>query len=814
VRLLEKGYTGIKGRTDPYKKPEPSWLEQVSQGLPAWIKQPPSLTAQILGPAGYVLPWAMEQAEKASTMAGAIGTAPFRPLPEGYEAFEKPKDWRSPMLPTSFLPGGAQYGAYEQWKGGPKEPYLPLGVPSWEQWGGWLGEGKKPETYQPARMGMGDIAEFAPWMAMGGGPGGRGIIRAGQMLESRTPQIVKTALKEEAGMARLPRKPITPKPDVKPPAQPVAAVDKMLSLLKAEKPVLRETKQLRHVELQKRAAMIGKALEVGEPEAAMARAGKLRAGKLPTAEGTLREQFSPDEASQLFGAIRDSSLRSFEKLNANEAFIKLIQTNDPLTKSEIRLLGEVFGPEFTGMFDTLGQKVVKTLLDIANLPRALLASGEISATLRQGGLLLARRPYLAPKMVKEQVKYFVSDTHLKESDALIRSHPWFKEFNELGGYMAPLPGRITQLWKAEETFMSRFSQHIPVVKQSERAYVGGLNWLRFNSYVHGKQLYEKMGVATEKNLDDLIKLITRASGRGDWKLLKGDIGPIANTLLFSPRLILSRIQFATMLASRNPVTRKEAWKTMASLLAFGTGILSMLKLAGATVELDPRSSDFGKAKIGKTRLDVWTGYAQYARFLAQLATAQRKTTTGRIQELNRLDVIKRFIQSKLSPAAGLLNDILQGTTYMGEEMSFETENLRKQAYNRLTPLFFQDMIDAISEEGLMGGITASPGFLGVGIVTHRPKDAPIIGESPAQQLEDRVWAQYPPQLRQIADQIRELERTDPIAAKKLQRQYPQILNIRRQIALAQVQSQQAGTDRQKAIEQAMKQREAALAGIG
>jgi len=743
--------------------------------------------------------------ELASKFGARTLSQPFRPTTT--EPSQRPPTAEEKARGVfMYQPTGAQERAYEEWEAPSisTEPLHAFKLP-------WTPAETKPWELS-VKTPLEEAAYLPLWMT-----GGRAAITPAKAvargIEKRTPQLVKTALKEEAGMARLP-KPKVPQPPIAPAVapQPVAAVNKMLDLLKAEKPILRETKQLRHVELQKKAGMIERALVGGEPEAAMAQAAKLRGGKLPTAEGALREQFTPDEASQLFGAIRDSSLRSFEKLNANDAFIKLLQTNEPLTRSEIRLLGDVFGPEFVGIFDTLGRKIVKNLLDLANLPRAVLASSDLSATLRQGGILLARRPYLAPKMVKEQVKYFFSNKKLVEADSVLRSHPVFKEFNELGGYMAPLPGKAAQLWKAEEAYMSRFAQHIPLVKQSERAFVGGLNWLRFNSYVHGRRLYEKMGVADEKNLADLLKLITRASGRGDINLLKGDIGPIANAILFSPRLQLSRLQLPTMLVSRNPVTRKEAWRTMASFLAFGTGITSVLVLAGATVELDPRSSDFGKAKIGKTRLDFWTGFAQYARFLSQLATSRRKQTeTGKMVDINRLDIIKRFIQSKLSPAAGLINDILQGTTFMGEEMSFETESLRRQVYNRLTPLFFQDMIDAISEEGLMGGVTASAGFWGAGVVTHRPQGAPIIGKSPAQQIEDRVWAQYP-QYKQIADQIRELERTDPIKAKALQRQYPQILNIRRQIALAQAAGQQSTTDRQKVLEQAMKQREAALAG--
>jgi len=40
--------------------------------------------------------------------------------------------------------------------------------------------------------------------------------------------------------------------------------------------------------------------------------------------------------------------------------------------------------------------------------------------------------------------------------------------------------------------------------------------------------------------------------------------------------------------------------------------------------------------------------------------------------------------------------------------------------NRLTPLFIQDLWDAIEVEGLAGGLAASPGILGIGAVTYEP----------------------------------------------------------------------------------------------
>ena len=50
-------------------------------------------------------------------------------------------------------------------------------------------------------------------------------------------------------------------------------------------------------------------------------------------------------------------------------------------------------------------------------------------------------------------------------------------------------------------------------------------------------------------------------------------------------------------------------------------------------------------------------------------------------------------------------------------------------------------------------------------------------------IERQIWLQYPPELKQISDQIIILERTDPLEAKRQLFKYPSIVLARRQIAL-------------------------------
>jgi len=186
-----------------------------------------------------------------------------------------------------------------------------------------------------------------------------------------------------------------------------------------------------------------------------------------------------------------------------------------------------------------------------------------------------------------------------------------------------------------------------------------------------------------------------------------------------------------------------------------------------------------RIRIGDTRLDIWTGYAQYMRFLTQLSTSQRKATeTGHLSETNRKDIVDRFIQSKLAPGAGLLNDILQGQTYIGEELILEGGAIASQAYQRLAPLAIQDIVDAVNTEGPVGGVVASPGFLGVGVVSYKQTPEQLFRqqkEAAYIEIENTVWSKYPPNYRNIAEESEKLKREDKYKAKRLLMQYPAIV---------------------------------------
>ncbi len=427
----------------------------------------------------------------------------------------------------------------------------------------------------------------------------------------------------------------------------------------------------------------------------------------------------------------------------------------------------------------------KNTPDALNIMRATLSSVDISGFLRQGAIATFRHPIEAIKQFTPMLNSMFRPKYAEDIyNMIVRDpdvHKFLKPSLNTQTFIAPLPEKITPLVAKEEAFMSNLAMRIPilgsVIRGSARAFVTGLNLMRYHMMKDVEKgwvsQFNKLGkAATELDYSEMAKLINFSTGRGDLKLLGIDFnryGGLLNTVLFSPRLFFSRFQWLPMIASPSRSVRIEAWKQIGSFLGAGASFLGAMKLSGqGTVELDPRSADFGKLKVGDTRLDVWTGYSQMLRLLAQLATAQRKTAGGQIQALNRQEIIGRFLQSKLSPAVGLFNDIAKGQIYTGEEFPPTTPLKGLEAlYQRAAPLAIQDMVDGFIQSGALGALTASAGLVGVGVVTYMD-EAKRTRDKVAQEKYGMSWDEVGRQFGR-AEQLK-IEQVSPSILKAEQEQ--------------------------------------------
>jgi len=486
-------------------------------------------------------------------------------------------------------------------------------------------------------------------------------------------------------------------------------IQKLGTLMRGQKLARAATTRARKVEWAKRFKKAEEAyIKIEDPELARRTALAHLRGETPVKKGALGEALSPEEFGSLIAKIKQHpTLPIYEKIRSHNSLLKLLGTDELLQPNEIKLLERIFPGivEINRLKMQMGSKFWRLFVDAANLPRSLLASCDLSVTLRQGAPVLARFPKEFKGAMRVQFKTLFSQKNWQAVDDVIRTDPDFGIIDQvMKVYMAPEPSAFVGLAGREEMFMSRIAEKIPTVKISERAFTAGGNYLRYNT------------------LRGLGKLINAATGRGDLpRVLRGS-GPVINAFFFAPRFVISRLQLPSLMFHSSPLVRKEAARTFVQFMGAGTAILSMAAMAGAKIELDPRSSDFGKIRVGNTRLDIWAGYVQWARFLAQLASAQSKTSRGEIIERNRLDVLWRLVQSKEAPLASIVTDLLAGETFLGEPMfTGGWPTVRRQLRERFIPLFGQDLWDAIETDGLLGGAVATPGLLGVGLISYKPR---------------------------------------------------------------------------------------------
>lgn len=565
---------------------------------------------------------------------------------------------------------------------------------------------------------------------------------------------IKNQLANTAGKAKaediIPSKP-KPKPkakeelklttDAKPEGLTVdeeATVKKLTELTKRSKPLRKETEALYQQEQAKRIAeyedYLDRWYKMGHStEAAHHLALREMQGKYPQAAITseiesIRNSLTSDEIEVLFSTIREGTYKSgYDRLNTFTALQDLL-LNNVLQRNQIAYLEKTFGSDLAAELlkkRTFGERAREFLVDLANAPRALLASGDISGLLRQGGVLSVGHPLEAVQTVNPMLRAMFSNKWEGTMDAIIRSRPHVDALIDSGLYVAPRVGEVSvRLAEREEAFMSRFMNKIPFVKASNRAYVTGLNDLRTRVGSNIVSGWEKAGIKyTQQDLKDLSQFINWATGRGTLPKALSKQGALLNTMFFSPRLIFSRLELPLSVfpgVTKSALVRKVAMQNLLTALGAGTSLLVAAKMSGgADLVLDPRSADFGKLKIGNTRLDIWTGYAQYIRFAAQLTSAQRKTAGGRTQDLNRKEVVDRFVQTKLSPAMGFINDLMKGETYLGEDFPPKSAtSVLGQMYQRMAPLAVQDLIDATNQDGPLGTFASSVGLLGIGVVTY------------------------------------------------------------------------------------------------
>lgn len=374
------------------------------------------------------------------------------------------------------------------------------------------------------------------------------------------------------------------------------------------------------------------------------------------------------------------------------------------------------------------QIVKDSIVESLNLVRAIKSSFDVSAVGRQGFFAVISHPIKGFKNIPEMFRALKSDEAAYRINKEIKQRENYKlyekaevsltEFGETSG-------------KVEEIYRSRWSRALPGVGASERAFVSYLNLIRCDLFDSLYKSAFKGRKASDAELKALGNYVNQATGRGSIKRYEQALQGLG-TVLWAPKLVLSRFQMllGQGLWKGSAATRKAIAKEYARILT-GLGVVyTVSSILGGDVETDPRSSDFGKIKIGNTRVDVLAGVSQAAVFTSRIISGEKKSLkTGIVAPIrgdyvpygsaNTWDVISNFMRTKLTPVIGIGINTIDGKDIIGNKVTLY--DIPEQA---IVPLAISDIYDAMIEEGVPAGAALGTlGMFGVGIQVHEQKGA-------------------------------------------------------------------------------------------
>lgn len=535
-------------------------------------------------------------------------------------------------------------------------------------------------------------------------------------------------------------------PDVENIASPTVE-QKFLDALKGAKGARSELSRMFHGTRQKHSGVLGEmqSKSVGEQtsyDMLKFLKGRKLAEKPPDFE-PLRPKLEQTDIDELVKKVHAApKLRPFERLKADEGLRKVFDGEIP-QPAEIALLKDVFGDETTKQILKLRpweHKALDIVTSAANLPRALMASADASASLRQGLVLTVSHPKLAAQAYKESWKQTFNPKRYAEWLDGIKGHKLYELMEDSKLYIADPTREAAAMMGKEEKYMTEtlvnfkglkekmpdvgpvierlVNMGLAPIRASERNYTTYLNKLRVDTFSQMADEFIVKGMIPEENPElykGLARFVNSATGRGSMEGFARS-AQILNTIFFSPRLMKARFDMLnpSMYANLPGPVRKKALTDMGKTIAAGMTFVGLMKLGGAQVETDPRSSDWMKPKIGNTRIDPWGGFQQYVKLFARMGTNEMKTSSGQMKKTTKWDEAKRFLGYKVAPTPAYIKEYMSGRKTMGGEFEYMPEE-------KLIPMVYQDLKEIYDENPNLLFMTGPLGFHGVGIQTYQPK---------------------------------------------------------------------------------------------
>lgn len=468
-----------------------------------------------------------------------------------------------------------------------------------------------------------------------------------------------------------------------------------------------------------------------------------------------------------------------------------------------------------------------------NLARAVMTSFDLSALLRHGGFVALGHPVRAAESIPDMLKAFASERAALKVENDIKDRDNAPLYKRAGLQITDDSGSLS---KMEEAYMTRFLNKLErkpgqparnfartafnvataPVRGSARAYSTFLNKLRTDSFDAMLASLQRGSEPTDAEAKAIANYINVATGRGKVPLMSESAAAGLNTIFFAPKLVASRFQLLAgqPLYGGSNRTRAMIAQDYARYLTGVATVYALGAMLNATldedeedrrpfIELDPRSSSFGRMRFGDWFVDPLSGLAQVSTIISRTTAGETKTGAGDVrpqrpvrrltnllyetgQLLDRagfealagefpekpnyeklgmkdsttLEAIGSFIRTKLAPVPGAVINWLAGTGFDGQITTTAGE-----AGGLVTPMTFGNIADAMRDNGVPGGVALTMAeILGMGVMFRDRSsfDAPDYADLDFQQKREySAYLQRTQNMKQDLQSLRDLANSFP-----------------------------------------------------
>lgn len=343
--------------------------------------------------------------------------------------------------------------------------------------------------------------------------------------------------------------------------------------------------------------------------------------------------------------------------------------------------------------------------------RAIMSSGDLGFIFRQGIKTLYYDPKTWKQNGLEAIDNAIKGAKNVDFKSLTMAEILTRP-NYLSGHYREAGLAINTI---EDYFENSFIERIMDAKEGKKANIlqeAGQRYIKFSQDTYLTYLYktradlfdahwEKLhqSGAEYKAIGDFFNNIT---GRGRGIIGGGVSGNkgFGEYFMFAPKYTQSQINtFTKIFSEKNKTLRLEYLKNFATFLAGTTTALYLASLMGAKIELDPRSTKFGRISLPNGYvLDIAGGLPAYI-VLASRLKAGTKKPNGAIVDTGDFgntaqDLISNFMFSKGNPQVSLAMSILNNKLYSGEKLTVQNQ------IASMMPILGQEVAGKLTDEQL------------------------------------------------------------------------------------------------------------------